>query len=99
MAERQGFEPWVRFRRTTVFETAAFDHSATSPVITTPLNRDRLCTCQFTCTTHIVKKFVRSEQHRIDRGERMWRQHILPLHSRLLCLGTVAYSALYGWLL
>ncbi len=30
MAERQGFEPWVR-KRTTVFETAPFDHSGTSP--------------------------------------------------------------------
>ena len=31
MAERQGFEPWVP-EGTTVFETAAFDHSATSPI-------------------------------------------------------------------
>ena len=30
MAERQGFEPWVR-KRTTVFETAPFDHSGISP--------------------------------------------------------------------
>lgn len=30
-AERQGFEPWVRARRTTVFETAPFDHSGISP--------------------------------------------------------------------
>ena len=30
VAERQGFEPWVR-KRTTVFETAPFDHSGTSP--------------------------------------------------------------------
>ena len=30
MAERQGFEPWVPFG-TTVFETAPFDHSGTSP--------------------------------------------------------------------
>ncbi len=30
LAERQGFEPWVR-KRTTVFETAPFDHSGTSP--------------------------------------------------------------------
>jgi hypothetical protein len=32
MAERQGFEPWVR-KRTTVFETAPFDHSGTSPQV------------------------------------------------------------------
>ena len=32
MAERQGFEPWVHCKRTTVFETAAFNHSATSPI-------------------------------------------------------------------
>ena len=31
MAERQGFEPWVR-KRTTVFETAPFDHSGISPI-------------------------------------------------------------------
>ena len=31
MAERQGFEPWVPFG-TTVFETAPFGHSGTSPV-------------------------------------------------------------------
>lgn len=30
MAERQGFEPWVPYG-TTVFETAPFDHSGTSP--------------------------------------------------------------------
>ena len=30
MAEREGFEPPDRFR-STVFKTAAFDHSATSP--------------------------------------------------------------------
>ena len=30
MAERQGFEPWEP-RSSTVFKTAAFDHSATSP--------------------------------------------------------------------
>ncbi len=30
MAERQGFEPWEGFP-STVFKTAAFDHSATSP--------------------------------------------------------------------
>ena len=32
MAERQGFEPWVR-KRTTVFETAPFDHSGISPLL------------------------------------------------------------------
>ena len=32
VAERQGFEPWVR-KRTTVFETAPFDHSGTSPQV------------------------------------------------------------------
>jgi hypothetical protein len=32
MAEREGFEPPDR-RRSTVFKTAAFDHSATSPVL------------------------------------------------------------------
>ena len=32
VAERQGFEPWVR-KRTTVFETAPFDHSGISPLI------------------------------------------------------------------
>jgi hypothetical protein len=30
MAERQGFEPWEGCP-STVFKTAAFDHSATSP--------------------------------------------------------------------
>jgi hypothetical protein len=30
LAERQGFEPWEGFP-STVFKTAAFDHSATSP--------------------------------------------------------------------
>ncbi len=37
MAERQGFEPWVR-RRTMVFKTTAFDHSATSPIKQIVLN-------------------------------------------------------------
>jgi hypothetical protein len=31
MAERQGFEPWEGYP-STVFKTAAFDHSATSPM-------------------------------------------------------------------
>ena len=31
MAEREGFEPPERYERSTVFKTAAFDHSATSP--------------------------------------------------------------------
>ena len=31
MAEREGFEPSVRGNRTTAFEAAAFNHSATSP--------------------------------------------------------------------
>ena len=32
LAERQGFEPWEP-RSSTVFKTAAFDHSATSPIL------------------------------------------------------------------
>lgn len=32
MAEREGFEPSVRKKRTTVFETAPFNHSGTSPI-------------------------------------------------------------------
>ena len=32
IAERQGFEPRVP-RSTTVFKTAAIDHSATSPIL------------------------------------------------------------------
>ena len=31
LAERVGFEPTVRIKRTTIFETVAFDHSAISP--------------------------------------------------------------------
>ena len=31
MAEREGFEPSERGHRSTVFKTAAFNHSATSP--------------------------------------------------------------------
>gem|GEM_PF-3104419 len=38
MAERQGFEPWEP-RGSTVFKTAAFDHSATSPKLL--VSRDR----------------------------------------------------------
>ena len=30
-AERQGFEPWVPVKSTTVFETAPIDHSGISP--------------------------------------------------------------------
>lgn len=33
MAERQGFEPWEGYKPSTVFKTAAFDHSATSPKV------------------------------------------------------------------
>ena len=40
MAERQGFEPWVR-KRTTVFETAPFDHSGTSPQEISPHRPDK----------------------------------------------------------
>jgi hypothetical protein len=32
MAERQGFEPWEGYKPSTVFKTAAFNRSATSPV-------------------------------------------------------------------
>ena len=32
LAERQGFEPWETQRASTVFETAPFNHSGTSPV-------------------------------------------------------------------
>lgn len=31
MAERQGFEPWIRGYRIPDFESGAFDHSATFP--------------------------------------------------------------------
>jgi hypothetical protein len=31
VAVRQGFEPWVRYKRTLVFKTSAFNRSATSP--------------------------------------------------------------------
>ena len=31
-AERQGFEPWIRLRRITVFETAPIGHSGISPI-------------------------------------------------------------------
>lgn len=31
MAERQGFEPWIRGYRILDFESSAFDHSATFP--------------------------------------------------------------------
>ena len=31
MAERQGFDPWEGYNPSTVFKTAAFDRSATSP--------------------------------------------------------------------
>ncbi len=33
MAERAGFEPAVRVMRTADFESAAFDRSATSPLV------------------------------------------------------------------
>ena len=33
MAERGGFEPPDRINRSTDFESAAFDHSATSPLL------------------------------------------------------------------
>ena len=33
MAEREGFEPSVRVKRTTVFETAPFNHSGISPCV------------------------------------------------------------------
>ena len=31
VAERQGFEPWIRFWRILTFQASAFDHSATAP--------------------------------------------------------------------
>ncbi len=31
MAEREGFEPSIRLRRILLFESSAFNHSATSP--------------------------------------------------------------------
>jgi hypothetical protein len=33
LAERQGFEPWIRFWRILTFQASAFDHSATAPHI------------------------------------------------------------------
>ena len=42
MAERLGFEPRVR-KRTTVFETAPFDHSGTSPHILSPAGGRGFC--------------------------------------------------------
>ena len=35
MAVRQGFEPWIRYKRMLVFKTSAFDRSATSPHVQT----------------------------------------------------------------
>ena len=32
MAEGQGFEPWVGYKPTPVFKTAALNHSATLPL-------------------------------------------------------------------
>ena len=42
MAEGQGFEPWVR-RRTLVFKTSAFDHSATPPNFEAQVYRCYFC--------------------------------------------------------
>ena len=33
LAEKQGFEPWIRYNRIPDFESGAFDHSATSPCL------------------------------------------------------------------
>ena len=47
-AERQGFEPWDPQKRSTVFETAPIDHSGTSPLKTSFLQRkNALCCCGF----------------------------------------------------
>jgi len=49
LAERQGFEPWEGYP-STVFKTAAFDHSATSPEVchyTSSLGRVHLPVGQF----------------------------------------------------
>ena len=35
LAERQGFEPWIRHKRMPDFESGAFDHSAIFPFSTT----------------------------------------------------------------
>ena len=45
-AEREGFEPPDPLR-STVFKTAAFDHSAISPVVVLKLNFLSLKTCSF----------------------------------------------------
>ena len=46
IAERQGFEPRVP-RSTTVFKTAAIDHSATSPKLLLHLFLTNLICCSF----------------------------------------------------
>ncbi len=35
MAEREGFEPSIRFWRILTFQASAFDHSATAPHVVT----------------------------------------------------------------
>ncbi len=42
MAERGGFEPSMGYAPITVFETAAFSHSATSPHLVWGENREKM---------------------------------------------------------
>ena len=42
IAERQGFEPWIRGYRIPDFESGAFDHSATFPFLSDNLSSSKL---------------------------------------------------------
>ena len=59
LAERQGFEPWEALT-STVFKTAAFDHSATSP----------LGWLYPFFGTNASPKLQKSEKNRVMRGNR-----------------------------
>ena len=72
LAERQGFEPRVP-RGTTVFKTAAIDHSATSPKLFSgalPFKSD--------AKVRIFFKYANFKQHNFNSG------YIIPLKNVLL---------------
>ena len=68
LAERQGFEPWDA-HTSTVFKTAAIDHSATSPFCREAMCIARLPGLQATCTDHRNPDRTDKSVSRIHSGD------------------------------
>ena len=84
MAEREGFEPSVRFGRTHDFQSCAFDHSAISPDNTIHKSKN------FICKNYKIVVGDFSGAPGGDRTHNLWRRRptLYPIELRvhLFCL-------------